>query len=105
VARELDALVRVYGKLACIVSDNRTEFASKAILKWPSENGVAWHYIDPSKPQQNGNIEYFSGSLRDECLNEEIFDGLADARRDCPTRNRPLSNPKTLVMNEGRPRG
>ena len=27
------------------------------------------------------------------------------ARRACPTRNRPLSNPKTLVMNEGRPGG
>ena len=26
-------------------------------------------------------IESFNGSLRDECLNEEIFDSLADARR------------------------
>ena len=40
-----------------------------------------WHYIDPGKPQQNGYIESFNGSLRDECLNEEIFDSLADARR------------------------
>ena len=37
--------------------------------------------IDPGKPQQNGYIESFNGSLRDECLNEEIFDMLADARR------------------------
>ncbi|WP_155734773.1 IS3 family transposase [Rhodovulum sulfidophilum] len=81
VARELDALVRVYGKPACIVSDNGTEFTSKAILKWANENGVEWHYIDPGKPQQNGYIESFNGSLRDECLNEEIFDRLADARR------------------------
>ena len=34
VARELDALVRIYGKPGCIVSDNGTEFTSKAILKW-----------------------------------------------------------------------
>ena len=33
VARELDALVRTYGKPGCIVSDNGTEFTSKAILK------------------------------------------------------------------------
>ena len=26
-------------------------------------------------------IESFNGSLRDECLNEEIFDTLADARQ------------------------
>jgi putative transposase len=96
VARELDALIRIYGKPACIVSDNRcpagdlsetnlprggTEFTSKAILKWANDNKVEWHYIDPGKPQQNGYIESFNGSLRDECLNEEIFDTLADARR------------------------
>lgn len=81
VARELDALVRIYGKPACVVSNNGTEFASKAILKWANDNDVEWHYIDPGKPQQNGYIESFNGSLRDECLNEEIFDGLADARR------------------------
>jgi putative transposase len=57
VARELDALVRIYGKPACIVSDNGTEFTSKAILKWANDNGVEWHYIDPGKPQQNGYIE------------------------------------------------
>ena len=28
-----------------------------------------------------GLIESFNGSLRDECLNEEIFDSLADARQ------------------------
>ena len=64
VARELDALVRIYGKPACIVSDNGTEFTSKAILKWANDNGVEWHYIYPGKPQQNGYIESFNGSLR-----------------------------------------
>jgi len=81
VARELDALVRVYGKPACIVSDNGTEFTSRAILKWAADNDVDWHYIDPGKPQQNAFIESFNGSLRDELLNEELFDSLDDARR------------------------
>ena len=40
-----------------------------------------WHYLDPGKPQQNAFIESFNGSLRDELLNEEIFDTLDDARR------------------------
>lgn len=40
-----------------------------------------WHYIDPGRPQQNASIEAFNGSLRDELLNEEIFDSLDDARR------------------------
>ena len=64
VARELDALVRLYGKPKSIVSDNGTEFTSRAILKWADQNGVAWHYIDPGKPQQNAFIESFNGSLR-----------------------------------------
>lgn len=61
VARELDTLVRLYGKPACIVSDNGTEFTSRAILKWASENRVEWHYIDPGKPQQNAFIEPKAG--------------------------------------------
>lgn len=81
VSRELDALVRVYGKPEGIVSDNGTEFTSTAVLRWADRNGVAWHYIDPGKPQQNAFIESFNGSLRDELLNEEIFDSLSDARR------------------------
>ena len=88
VARELDTLVRLYGKPACIVSDNGTEFTSKAILKWANANKVDWHYIDPGKPQQNGFIERLGcarlrldGSLRDQLLNEELFDSLPDARR------------------------
>ena len=81
VARELTAMIRIYGQPGCIVSDNGTEFTSTAILKWAGDTGVAWHYIDPGKPQQNGLIESFNGSLRDECLNEEIFDSLADARQ------------------------
>jgi len=32
-------------------------------------------------PVQNGYIESFNGRLRDECLNGEIFFGLADARK------------------------
>ncbi len=50
-------------------------------MKWADKNGVPWHYIDPGKPQQNAFIESFNGSLRDELLNEEIFDTLDDAWR------------------------
>lgn len=80
VARELDAMIRVYGKPQAIVSDNGTEFTSRAILAWQGAQGIAWHYIDPGKPQQNAFDESFNGRLRDECLNETAFDSLAHAR-------------------------
>lgn len=62
IARELDALIRVYGKPACIVSDHGQGFTSRAILKWAEQNDVAWHYINPGKPQQNAVIVSFNGS-------------------------------------------
>lgn len=80
VARELDQLIGLYGKPGCIVSDNGREFTSKAMLKWQDDAGVDWHYIDPGKPQQNGFVESFTGRLRDECLNEEVFSSLKEAR-------------------------
>jgi len=81
VLRELDRLIRLYGKPAEIVSDNGTEFTSKAILKWQGDTGVDWRYIQPGKPPQNASVESFNGRLREELLNEELFGSLADARR------------------------
>ena len=38
-------------------------------------------FIQPGKPVQNCFIESFNGRFRDECLNENWFLSLADARR------------------------
>jgi putative transposase len=81
VARELDALVKTRGRPAMVVSDNGTELTSMAMLRWQEETGVAWHYIQPGKPQQNGFVESFNGRLRDELLNETLFGSLGLARR------------------------
>jgi putative transposase len=51
------------------------------MLAWQGRSGVAWHYIDPGKPQQNAYAESFNGRLRDECLNETAFETLAHAQR------------------------
>lgn len=47
---------------------------------WAYQNGVKLDLIRPGKPVENGYIESFNGRLRDECLNGEIFFGLADVR-------------------------
>jgi len=49
------------------------------VLRWAAER-VSWHYIQPGKPVQNAFIESFNSKLRDECLNEHFFFGLAEAR-------------------------
>lgn len=81
VVRELDNLVHCHGKPACIVSDNGTELTSRAVLLWAQENRIAWHYITPGKPRENGYTESLNGKLRDECLNETEFTSLAYARQ------------------------
>lgn len=80
VAQELSELMEVRGKPECILSDNGTEFTSQAILKWSLGNQISWKYIEPGKPMQNGYIESFNGKLRDECLNENWFLSIRDAR-------------------------
>lgn len=74
VARELTALIERRGKPGMIVSDNGTELTSNAILKWCAETKIEWHYIAPGKPMQNGFVESFNGRMRDEFLNETLFE-------------------------------
>jgi putative transposase len=80
VARELNHLITARGKPQMIVSDNGSELTSNAILSWSDETRVAWHYIAPGKPMQNGFVESFNGRLRDEKLNETLFTSLTQAR-------------------------
>ena len=80
VARELTTLIEQRGKPGMIVSDHGTELTSNAILAWCAEHRVAWHYIAPGKPMQNGFCESFNGRMRDELLNESLFFGLDHAR-------------------------
>jgi putative transposase len=81
VARELDALIARRGVPATIVSDNGPELTSRAVLAWTNRAGLDWHHIAPGKPQQNAFVESFIGRLRDELLNEEVFENLGHARR------------------------
>jgi putative transposase len=81
VARELDQIGELRGYPCMLVSDNGTELTSNAILAWQQQHGVEWHYIAPGKPMQNGFVESFNGRLRDECLNENLFTNINEARR------------------------
>lgn len=80
VVRELDALMARRGRPAMIVGDNGTELTSRAVLEWTNRASVEWYYIAPGKPTQNAFVESFNGKFRDECLNEEVFTSLAEAR-------------------------
>ena len=63
-----------------IVTDNGSEFTSRAFDAWAYSRGVKIDYIQPGKPMQNGFVESFNGTFRDECLNLHWFLTLRDAR-------------------------
>ncbi len=80
VARVLDRIADERGLPKTIVMDNGTELTSLAMLAWAAKHRVQLHYIEPGKPTQNAFIESFNGKFRDECLNDNIFTSLAQAR-------------------------
>jgi putative transposase len=80
VVRVLDELKRRRGLPLKIRSDNGPEFVSRAVDQWAYEQGLHWHTIQPGRPMENGYVESFNGRFRDECLNENWFTDLADAR-------------------------
>jgi putative transposase len=68
-----------------IVVDNGPEFTSTALDAWAYHRGVELHFIRPGKPVDNAFIESFNGKFRDECLNENWFVDLDDARTKIET--------------------
>jgi transposase InsO family protein len=61
-------------------SDNGPEFVALAIKEWLTRCGVKTHYLDPGSPWQNAYGERFNDKWRDECLNQEVFPSVTEAR-------------------------
>lgn len=80
VIRVLDQAARFRGYPQAIRTDNGPEFTSRAFMAWARSHGIDHRLIEPGKPMQNGYIESFNGKFRDECLNEQWFSTLAEAR-------------------------
>lgn len=78
VANVLSALDRLP---KAIVIDNGSEFTGQVMDAWADEHNIKLDFIRPDKPNENAVIESFNGKFRDECLNENWFVSLEDARR------------------------
>ena len=80
VVRVLEEVARERGYPQAIQGDNGPEFVSRVVDQWAFEHGVELHFIAPGKPTENALIESFNGKFRDECLNENWFLTLPEAR-------------------------
>ncbi len=61
-------------------TDNGSEFAGKMLDRWVYERGIRIDFSRPGTPTDNATVESFNGRLRQECLNENWFMSLEDAR-------------------------
>ena len=68
------------GAPAFIRSDNGPEFMAIAVRGWIGGVGAKTAFIEPGSPWENGYVESVNGKLRNELLNSEVFNTLAEAR-------------------------
>ncbi|WP_373423322.1 IS3 family transposase [Variovorax paradoxus] len=80
VTRLLDQAAVFRGYPLAVRTDNGPEFTSRAFMGWAQAHGIRHILIEPGRPMQNGYIESFNGKFRDECLNEQWFETLQQAR-------------------------
>ena len=73
-----DKLKHLPSKLRC---DNEPKMQLKYFLAWAHRNNIEKEHIQPGKPIQNAFVESFNSRFGDECLNEEVFLDLEDARK------------------------
>lgn len=77
----LERLRQDRGLPEVIVTDNGSEFTSRAFDSWAYARGIKIDFIQPGKPTQNCFIESFNGTFRDDCLNMHWFMSMDDATR------------------------
>jgi len=76
----LDHLIGERGAPAFIRSDNGPEFVAEGVRSHLSDLDVETRFIAPGAPWENGYIESFNGTLRNELLSREVFGHLLEAR-------------------------
>ena len=62
-------------------SDNGLIFYSKEFMKLVAAYGLETEYITPYNPEQNGVVERFMRTLKEECIWLQGFDSFSEAKR------------------------
>ena len=76
----LERVATTEGLPQALYVDNGPEFISKALDAWAHKNGVKLCFSRPGKPTDNAFIASFNGKLRSECLDQNRFASLAEAK-------------------------
>lgn len=85
VVEVLERLVEERTTPVSIVMDNGPEFTGAVLDAWANRCGVKLDFIAPGKPVQNAFRESFNGRFRNDCLDQNLFHDLPDAREKIET--------------------
>jgi len=80
VVRTLDWILQSRTKPKFLFVDNGSEFSGRMLDLWAYRHKVRIDFSRPGTPTDNGHVETFNGSLRDECLNVHWFASMVEAR-------------------------
>lgn len=73
VTRLLDRIIKEHGKPSRFRTDNGPEFISKEFREWCAAREIDIHFIQPGRPMQNGYIERFNRTFRENILDAHLF--------------------------------
>lgn len=80
VIRELEKLIQWRGKPEKLRVDNGPEFIAHAMEEWTASKNIELKFIQKGKPHQNGYVERFNRSFREEVLDEFAFESISQAQ-------------------------
>lgn len=82
VVRALERVIHEHGKPQQIRTDNGPEFICTNLTDWCISNDIKLQYIQPGKPMQNGFIERFNRTYRQDILDAFLFEDLHQVRNE-----------------------
>ena len=81
VTQLLDQVIDTQGKPEIIRVDNGPEYISAVFKDWANQKGIFIQYIQPGKPAQNGFIERFNKTYRQDILDMYIFSSIDEVEQ------------------------
>ncbi len=76
VTQILECAIEEQGKPKCIRVDNGPEFISKEFKDWCKSKEIIIRHTQPGKPMQNGYIERFNRTFRENNLDAYLFEDI-----------------------------
>lgn len=81
VIQYLDRIAEIRGYPDNIRVDNGPEFLSNTFVAWAKAHKIKLNYIQPGKPAQNGYIERFNRTYRQDVLDIYLFESIREVQK------------------------